>query len=172
MNQILRQVLSGLLLILVQVFLANQMVLYDLATPYLFLVFLLFFPLDYPRPVQYLTGFTMGLMVDWLSLQGPLGLHAFCATMLMGIREPVVNFIGSSSGTYRSPGEVRLENQQGISYLAYFLPLIFVYLLLYVFLEAMAFQPFWLLIGKVFASSLYTFSICLILTYIFYKKRG
>ncbi|MDP5171335.1 MAG: rod shape-determining protein MreD [Bacteroidia bacterium] len=170
MNQILRQVLSGLLLILLQVFLANQMVLYDLATPYIFLLFLLFFPLEYPKPVQYLTGFMVGLMVDWLSLQGPIGLHAFCGTFLMWVREPLLGVIGSSSSAHRGTGEIKLNDQQGVWYLTYFLPLILIYLALHVFLEAMSFAPFWLLFGKLLASSLYTLVVCLVLTFIFYRR--
>ncbi len=170
MNRILRLVLSALLLILVQVFLANQMVLFDMASPYLFLLLLFFFPLDLPVPVQYLLGFVAGLTVDWLSLQGPLGLHAFCGTMLMALRQPLLGVIGSSSGTYRGAGEIKMQDQQAVWYLSYFLPLIFLYMTLYVFLEAMSFQPFWLLWGKVLANTIYTLLVSMILTYIFYRR--
>lgn len=170
MNQILRLSLLGLLLVLMQVFLANQMVLFETATPYIFLLFFLFLPLNIPIPVQYVIGFGVGLIVDWLSLQGPIGLHAFCGTLLMALRGPVISLIGSSSVNTRGTGEIRLENQQRLWYLTYFLPLIFVYVVCYIFLEAMAFSPFWLLAGKVFGTTLYTLSLCLILTYIFFQR--
>ena len=170
MNQTIRLSLVGLLLILMQVFLANQMVLFETATPYIFLLFFLFLPLNLPIPVQYLVGFVVGLIVDWLSLQGPVGLHAFCGTMMMALRPPLISLIGSSSVNTRGTGEIRLENQQPLRYLTYFLPLIFVYVSWYIFLEAMSLTPFWLLTGKVIGTTVYTLSLCLILTYIFFRR--
>lgn len=173
MNQALRLIMLGLLMVLMQVFLANQMVLYDVATPYIFLLFLFFFPIDSPKAVQYLVGFGVGLIVDWLSLQGPLGLHAFCATLMMGIRLPVLGLIGSSTGVAsRGTTDIRLENQQRLWYATFFLPLIFVYVFCYIFLEAMAFTPFWQLIWKVVTTTVYTLSLCLILTYLFFQRSG
>lgn len=173
MNQALRLILLGLLMVLMQVFLANQMVLYDVATPYIFLLFLFFFPIDAPKSVQYLVGFGIGLTVDWLSLQGPLGLHAFCATLMMGIRLPVLGLIGSSTGVAsRGTTDIRLENQQRLWYATFYLPLILIYVFCYIFLEAMAFIPFWQLIWKVVTSTVYTLSLCLILTYLFFQRSG
>lgn len=170
MNQIIRLSLLGLLLVLMQVFLANQMVLFETATPYIFLLFLLFFPLTLPIPAQYVVGFGVGLLVDWLSLQGPVGLHAFCGTMLMALRPPLITLIGSSAVSTRGTGEIRLEKQQPLWYLTYFFPLLLIYISWYIFLEAMALTPFWLLAGKVVGTTTYTLLLCLILTYIFFRK--
>ena len=171
MNLILRQVFGGVLLVLAQVFLANQMVLFSgAAIPFVFLVFLLFFPTDLPRPVQYLVGFVAGFLVDWLSLQGPIGLHAFTATLLMGVRLPVIRLVGSSLGSGRASEDIRLDSQQLVWYVAYFFPLILLYVLVFVFLEAMTFVPSAVLMGKVLGTTIYTFFLCLILTYIFIRR--
>lgn len=173
MNQALRLILLGLLMVFMQVFLANQMVLYNVATPYIFLLFLFFFPIDSPKAVQYLVGFGVGLFVDWLSLQGPLGLHAFCATLIMGIRLPILGLIGSSTGVAsRSTGDIRLEYQQRLWYLTFYLPLIFIYVFCYIYLEAMSFTLFWVLLWKVVATTVYTLLLCLILTYLFFQRSG
>lgn len=173
MNQALRLILLGLLMVLMQVFLANQMVLYDVATPYIFLLFLFFFPINAPKSVQYLVGFGIGLTVDWLSLQGPIGLHAFCGTLLMGIRLPILELIGSSTGmASRGTGDIRLENQQRLWYLTFYFPLIFVYVFCYIYLEAMSFTLFWVLLWKVVTTTVYTLSLCLILTYLFFQRSG
>lgn len=169
MTQWLRHIIATMLLVLVQVFLANQMVLYDVATPYVFLLLLLFFPVESPRSVQYLVAFGVGLVVDVLSLEGAIGLHAFCAVLLMGLRQPVINFLGTSTSV-RGTNELRLEEQDGLWYLSYFFPLILVYCLVYGFLEALSFQPLGLLLIRVLASAVYTTGLCLVATYLFYRR--
>ncbi len=170
MNQNLRQVLSGVSLVLIQVFLFNQMTLLEgIATPYVFLIFLFFFPIDAPLPVQYLVGFSTGLLIDVLSLQGPIGLHAFVATFFMGVRMPVIQLIGTSASTSKLGGDRHLAEQPWGWYFTCFLPMILLYMLLYVFLEAMTLDLFWSLMGKVLVSGVYTFFVCMILWYIFYR---
>lgn len=168
MSDLLRYGLAFLLYLVLQVWLFNHLTLFQVATPFVFVLFLFTLPFDLNRSVLYLLAFGMGLTVDMLSENMATGLHAFACVLAMAAREPLLNTLTSSN--VRAGSEVSIRNQNSIWLASFLLPLIFVHHLAYFYLEAMTFSRFFYTFLKVLASSVYTFFICGLLAYLFYKR--
>ncbi len=149
-----------------QITLLNHMVLWDIATPFVFLLFLLMLPLTVSRPVLFTVTFFAGLIIDIFSQT--YGLHTFGALLVIGLREYWIAVITSAS--FRSVEEIPLDKQSLIWYTTYLFPLIFVHHTAFFFLEAMQLENFLYTLLKIVGSSIYTFCFCFLICAIFYKK--
>lgn len=168
MNEILRNVLAWGLFLFFQVFLFNYLTLYQVAKPFVFVLFLLMLPVQMPKYLLYPLAFLTGLMVDIFSENMATGLHAFSALLAMGLRSYWLNLLSPSN--LRSAAEIDLRDQNMVWLMSYLFPLIFIHHLAYFLLEAMTFSNFLFTLGKVLGSSLYTSVWVILLTYVFYKR--
>jgi hypothetical protein len=168
MSDLIKYTLSLLVYLFLQVFLFNQLTIFQVATPFVFLLFLFTLPFDLSKTALYLLTFGVGLLVDVLSESSATGLHAFSGLLAISLRELVFNAITSSN--VRSGSEISIRNQNTIWLVSLLLPLIFVHHLVYFYLEAMSFQHFFYTLLKVISSTAYTFSISLLIAYLFYKR--
>lgn len=74
-------------LILVQVLICNHIMLFDVAIPFIFIYFIVRYPLGVSRNIEFTLAFLLGLFVDIFS--DTPGLNALACTLLSGIR-PIV----------------------------------------------------------------------------------
>lgn len=168
MSEIFRYVLASLIYLLLQVFLFNHLSLFQVATPFVFVLFLFTLPLDLNRTALYLLSFGVGLAVDVLSEGSATGLHAFACTLAISLRPSIINAISSSN--VRSSTDISIRNQNTLWLTSLLLPLIFTHHLAYFYLEAMSLEHFFYTFLKVISSTIYTFSIAILLAYLFYKR--
>jgi hypothetical protein len=168
MSEILRYILAFVMYLLLQIFLFNHLTLFQVATPFVFVLFLFTLPLDLNRTALYLLSFAVGLAVDVFSEGGATGLHAFACTLAVAARPLVLNI--TSSSNVRSSSDITIRNQNTIWLSSLLLPLIFIHHLAYFYLEAMSFQYFFYTLLKVVSSTAYTFAIAILLAYLFYKR--
>ena len=168
MNQIIRYGLAWLGYVIAQILLFDYMVAFQVAIPFVFLVFFLTLPFDTGKGMLYILAFATGLVIDLLSSQGTVGLHSLSLLVLVGMREPVVNLISTTN--VRSIKEISLQGQNGIWIATYFLPLILGYQLTYFLFEALTFSHFGITLLKVVGSTFYTFILAILITYVFYKR--
>ena len=168
MNLILKNILAFLAYLLFQVFLLNYLTMFEVATPFLFLMFLFMLPFDTPIPLMYILAFVTGLSVDMLSDNYANGLHAFSALLAVSARVPVVRL--ASSSNIRTVSEISLKEQSPVWYATFLLPLIFIHHTAYFLLESFSFQhlPYTLL--KIVSSTIYTFLLSYAICFIFYRK--
>ncbi|WNJ16711.1 hypothetical protein [Pontibacter sp. G13] len=168
MSGVFNRILACILYLLAQVFLFNDMTLFQVATPFVFLLFLFTLPMATSTAVLYLVTFGFGITMDILSENVATGLHTFSALLAMGVRRPIVAMTASSN--IRNAGDVNFASQGSLWWASFLLPLIFVHNFSYFLLEAFSFDGFFHTLWKVVASTLYTFVICYMLAYLFYKK--
>jgi len=168
MNDLLKYGLSLFLYVFFQVFLFNELEIFNLAVPHVFLLFLLMLPLNISRPSLYLISFGLGFLVDVLSDGAVTGLHAFSCVLVMGIREGLARILSSSN--FRNLEELDLKAQNGLWYLGYLLPLIFVHQVAIHILESLSFQNFLYKLLQISVGTAFTFIICYILVVLFYKR--
>mgnify|MGYP006266855573 CR=1 FL=1 len=168
MSDVIKYGLAGIGYLLLQVLLFNQLVLFQVATPFVFLLFLFTLPLDLSKTVLYLLAFGMGLLVDVLSESSATGLHAFACVLAVGARGFVLHAITSSN--VRSGSDISIRNQNTIWLSSLLLPLIFIHHLTYFYLEALSVQHFFYTLLKVVSSTCYTFAIAILGAYLFYKR--
>lgn len=168
MNLVLRHTAIFFLYLLAQIFVFNHFTLFDVATPYVFLVFLLMLPINIRFPLLITIAFFAGLLVDLFSFDAFKGLHAFSCVLMMSLRNTWVN-VFTNRFSYHGSEEYLLQVQPPIWYAQYLFPLIVVHHLAYYILEAFGFGSFSLTLLKVGTSSLFTFGAAMVLTLLFHN---
>ena len=105
-----------------------------------------------------LAGFILGLVVDVFS--NTWGIHAMATTLIAFLRPYVLNLFFTQEEMDRVMPRFRL---MGGNYINYIVSLVFNHHLVLFFLEAFSFSCFWLVLLKVFVSSLITILLILML---------
>lgn len=157
----------AILLILAQVILFKNLVLFDSAFCFGYVLIFLMLPMDTNPIVQLLVGFVVGIIID--SFYNTLGIHAAASVLLVYLRIYWSRLM-TPSGGYDSGPKINVRTQGLVWFLTYSYPLVFVHILLLLFIEASGFGLFWHTLTKVFYSSLFTLAVILIIQYLFYKK--
>ncbi|MEL7341713.1 MAG: hypothetical protein AAGM67_14630 [Bacteroidota bacterium] len=168
MNQIIRYILAFLVYLVLQLGLFNHLGLWDVAMPFVFLLFLFTLPFDWPVPVVLGVAFATGLTMDVLSSSTANGLHAFACVFAVGTRERIAAL--ASGSNIRSINEMSLRDQSSFWFVIYLFSLILLHNLAYFFLEVLSFDGFLRTLLKIGASTIYTFLLCFALGFIFYKR--
>lgn len=170
MNIYVRQIAIFFVYLLLQVFVFNHFTLFDVATPHVFLLFLLMLPMNIRFPFLILIAFFAGLTVDLFSFNAFKGVHAAAGVLMMSLRSPWVN-VFTNRFSYHGAEEYLLQVQTAPWYAQYLFPLIFIHHLAYYFLEAFSMDNVGLIFLKTGTSAVYTFGICLLFTLLFHKGK-
>lgn len=89
-NNLIRGLLYFVVLVLVQVLILNNIHFLRIATPFLYLYFIIKMPVGSPRDLVVLFSFLIGLAIDLFS--NTPGMHAAACTLTGFIREPLIRF--------------------------------------------------------------------------------
>ncbi|MEP2026473.1 MAG: Rod shape-determining protein MreD [Reichenbachiella sp.] len=157
----------AILLILAQVILFKNLVLFDSAFCFGYILIFLMLPMDTNPIVQLLVGFVVGIIID--SFYNTLGIHAAASVLLVYVKI-YWSKVMTPSGGYDSGPKINLRTQGLGWFVTFIFPLVFVHILALLFIEAAGFGLFWQTLTKVFYSSVFTLVILLIIQYLFYKK--
>ncbi|RWY47972.1 rod shape-determining protein MreD [Mucilaginibacter gilvus] len=98
---ILMNLVRFIMLIFLQVFLLKNVALYDLATPYLYILFILLLPFETPNVVLFTLSFLLGLTID-MFYDTP-GLHAAACTVLALVRVMFISITVQKDGFDNEP---------------------------------------------------------------------
>ncbi len=169
MPKIIGLLLSFLAYLLLQSLVFNYFTLGGLATPFVFLAFLLFLPLSISFPVSMLIAFFSGIFIEIFSADYVRGLHAFSCVLMMAVRLSWIELI-STRNAYKGSEETFLRVQTLSWYLYYFMVPVFVHHLSFFLLEAFSFSSMWSVLFKTVLSSIYTVGLLIIFSYLFYIK--
>src|ERR1700733_3736430 len=93
--------LRFVLLVFIQVFLLKNLVLYNLPTPYLYILFLLLLPFGIPNILLFALAFITGLSID--AFYDTPGLHAAACVVLAFVRILFTNVTVSKEGFDNEP---------------------------------------------------------------------
>jgi hypothetical protein len=152
----------------VQVLILKNVILFNVAFCFLYIVFLLSLPVDVNPLLLMLVGFILGIGID--SFYDSLGVHAFSLVIVAYLRNYWLAFITPQSG-YEAGTLPVLETNGFQWYLVYSLPLIFIHHFTLFYLEASSFAMFWFTFLKVIASVFFTLTVILILQFTFSGKQ-
>lgn len=169
MNQFLRHSAQFFIYLFLQVFVANHATLFDVATPHLFLVFLLMLPMSTKFPVSILVAFFAGLALDLLSDGLVKGLHAFSGVFVMAIRDFWV-WGTTNRANYRGSESTMLQVQSLPWYLQYLAPMILVHEFIYYFLDAFSTDNVSYTLLRIGTSTLYTLLVVYSFTILFHRE--
>ena len=158
--------LSFLGYLLLQVLIFRNVALFDMSFCFVYVAILLLFPLETNRIVFLATGFFTGLLVD--VFYNSLGIHAFAGVFLCYIRYYWLQLI-TPQGGYESNMSPTLHAMGFTWFFTYALPIIFLHQIILFYVE-IGFDHFWFTFLKVLLSTLFTFTVVVLIQALFYKK--
>ncbi len=146
----------------------RNVVLFDKAFCFAYIAFLLLIPLEAGALLVMLMGFATGLIID--IFYDSLGIHASACVIIMFLRPYLVNLMTPRGGY--DAGLVPTLRVMGFEWFSvYSYVLILVHHLALFYIEASGVSMFFYTFSKAFFSSILTFSVVIIIQYLFYAPR-
>lgn len=154
--------------LLAQVMLFKQLVLFNTAFCFVYIVFILLLPIETNSMVLMFVAFLLGFSVD--IFYDSLGLHALSLVLIAYVRNLWLSTITPQGGYDTGQGPTLAVN--GLQwFIVYSLPLVFIHHFTLFFVEAGGFGLFWYTMSKVITSLMFTMTIILFLQYFSFKRR-
>lgn len=166
---LLNHILRFLSLLLLQVFVLNNVVITGVFNPYVYIYFLLLLPLSVSHWQLLLLSFATGLVVDFFTHS--IGLHAFACTFLGFIRPFMVASVQPAGGY--NEGDRPTMGHMGLRwFLTYSIPLIVLFHVVLFFVETLSVNQFLFVLLKALVSSTVAIVIILLFEFFFSQRRA
>jgi rod shape-determining protein MreD len=155
-------------LVFIQVLLLKNITLYNFATPYLYIMFILLLPFETPNILLFVLAFVMGLTID--AFYDTPGLHAAACVLLALVRVLFISITVQKEGFDNEP-----EPTLSIMGFRWFFTYILVLTLFHHFflfnLEVFSFSGMQYTLMRVILSSIFTIFLILVSGLLFYRKK-
>jgi len=152
-------------LVLIQALVLNHINFLGYINPYIYILFIILFPIKNNRLLFIFIAFLLGLTVDLFSDSG--GVHAAASVTIAYIRPVILKF---SFGAIYEHQTIKFSNTELGQRLTYFLIIILVHHLVLFSLEIFNSFKIILILKKSLFSSIFTLILCLLITILFSKK--
>ena len=143
-------------MIFLQISIFNNIELFGLLNPFVYVFVLLVLPLGTPRSVLMLIGFFTGWIIDIFSNTG--GLHAAASTLLTFLRPWWIG-VTIPRTNYDELQNIRIKDIEFGQFIAYAALLTAVHHLVLYWGESLAWADFWLVVGKSFVNVFFTLTL-------------
>jgi rod shape-determining protein MreD len=164
-NVVSTNIVRFVLLVLVQILVLNHINFFGYINPYVYILFIILFPVKNSRTVFIFLAFLLGLTVDLFSDSG--GIHAAACVTIAYIRPVVLKFC---FGMIYEHQTIKFSNVEFGSKLTYIALLTGIHHLVLFSLEVFNFSKIILTLQKTLFSSIFTIIMCVIITIIFSRK--
>ncbi|WP_285058858.1 rod shape-determining protein MreD [Pedobacter ginsengisoli] len=164
---ILANIVRWVILLLVQILLLRNLSLYNMATPFLYILFLLLLPFGIPNILLYIIAFATGLTLD--AFYDTLGVHTAACVMLAFVRILFISVTVSRDG-FDEP-EPTLGNMGFRWFMLYALLCIFSHHVVLFLLETFRFTELSYTLLRCLLSGLFTLFTVVLVEFIFYNRK-
>jgi len=164
-NIITMNIISFITLVLVQVLILNNINFLGYINPYIYVLFIVFYPVKNNRMLFIFLSFLLGFCIDLFLDSG--GVHAAACVTIAYIRPVVLKF---SFGMIYEHQTVKFNNTEFGQRFSYFSILIFTHHLILFSLEIFKISRLLLVLKKTLFSGIFTLIVCLLITIIFSRK--
>ena len=161
-----RYIIYFILLVLIQVFVLNNIQLGGFLNPYLYVLFILLLPFEIPNWLLLIVAFLLGLTIDLFS--NTIGMHC-SATVFMAFLRPYVLKIISPRDGYESETLPQLKFYGPAWYIRYSIILVFAHHLFLFYIEVFKLSYFFTTFVRVILNTILTIILILISQYFFSK---
>ncbi len=155
-------------LVFLQVFLLKNITMYNLSTPYLYILFILLLPFETPNLLLFVLAFILGITVD--SFYDTPGLHAASCVLLALVRILFISITVQKDGFDNEP-----EPTLSIMGLRWFFTYALILTLFHHFflfnLEVFRISELQYTLGRVVLSSLFTVFLMLMSGLLFFRRK-
>ena len=155
-------------MVFVQVFLLKNITLYNLSTPYLYILFVLLLPFEVPNILLFVLAFIMGITID--AFYDTPGLHAAACVLLAFVRILFISITVQKEGFDNEP-EPTLSIMGFRWFFTYALVLTLFHHFFLFSLEAFDFSELQYTLSRVLLSSIFTVFLILISGLLFYTRK-
>ncbi len=151
-NQTFIYILRFITLVLVQVFLLNNINLYGYINPYIYLLFILLYPFNGNSTLLIIWSFFLGLSIDVFEDSG--GVHAAASAFIAYLRPYILKFSFGLSYEYNVVKISKASVPEKLTYLA---AMIFLHHLVLFMMEIFSFNHMFLVLKSTVFSGIFTF---------------
>ncbi len=167
-NNIVRNIILFISLVLLQVLVFNNIQVFSYITPFIYIIFILQLSFDSPKWLNLVLGFFLGLFIDIFSNTG--GIHA-ASTVLMAFLMPWAQNIAGSRGDFESGTRPGIKTMGFNWFFVYCLILTTIHHIFLFYLEVFNFSEFFRTLWHALFNVVFTMFFIIISQYIFYKKK-
>lgn len=160
--------LRFILLVFMQVFLLKNITLYNLSTPYLYILFILLLPFETPNLLLFVLAFILGITVD--AFYNTPGLHAAACVVLAFMRVLFISITVQKDGFDNEP-EPSLSLMGFRWFFTYALVLSVLHHFFLFNLEVFRLDEIQYTLSRVVLSSIFTVFLMLMSGLIFYRSK-
>ena len=157
-----------MILVFLQVFLLKNITLYNLSTPYLYIMFIMLLPFETPNLMLFALSFILGLTID--SFYDTPGLHAAACVLLAFVRILFISITVQRDGFDNEP-----EPTLSVMGLRWFFTYALILTLAHHFflfnLEVFRMSEMPYTLGRFVLSSIFTLFLVLLSGFLFYRKK-
>ncbi|HNS18628.1 MAG TPA: rod shape-determining protein MreD [Bacteroidales bacterium] len=164
----IRNIIRFVVLVLIQVFILNNINFRGYLDPYLYVLFILLLPFETPGWMLLLSSFLIGFFVDLFS--HTLGMNA-AASVFMAFMRPTVLRLLSTGRDYDTSLPPGISGQGFQWFLLYSLILIFLHHLVLFQLEAFGFHDFPATLYRILVNTVFTTLLVLLSQFLFMKRK-
>jgi rod shape-determining protein MreD len=165
---ILINLIRFILLVFIQVFLLKNITLYNLSTPYLYILFILLLPFETPNIVLFALAFILGITID--SFYDTPGLHTSACVLLALVRILFISITVQKDGFDNEP-EPTLSLMGFRWFFTYALVLTFFHHLFLFNMEVFRLTELQYTLGRAALSSLFTVFLILVSGLLFFRSK-
>ena len=157
-----------IVLVFIQVFLLKNITVYNLSTPFLYILFILLLPFEIPNALLFLLAFILGITVD--AFYDTPGLHAAACSVLALVRILFISITVQKDGFDNEP-EPTLSIMGFRWFFTYAAVLtLFHHFFLFLF-EAFSFSELGFVLGRLILSSIFTVFLILLSGFLFFRRK-
>ena len=157
-----------ILLVFIQVFLLKNIAVYDLSTPYFYILFILLLPFETPNLLLFVLAFIIGITID--AFYDSPGLHAAACVLLAFVRIVFINLTVQKDGFDNEP-EPTLSIMGFRWFFTYAVTLTLFHHFFLFNLGAFSFSQFQYTLSRFLLSSIFTVFLMLISGLLFFRKK-
>lgn len=166
MNSVISSnIIRFFVLVLIQVLICNHINFLGYINPYIYIIFIILFPVKNNRTLFIFLSFLLGLTIDVFLDSG--GVHAAACVLIAYVRPVILKF---SFGMQYEHQTMRFNAVEFGSKLTYFTILIIIHHLVLFYLEIFSLSKIILVLQKTLFSGIFTILLCVLITIIFSRK--
>lgn len=169
LNEVIRNIIRFLALVLVQILIIKNIELGRFINPFVYVLFIIVLPFETPKWLLLLAAFVLGITIDMF--YDTAGMHAAACVFMAYLRPGVLKLFSPRDG-------YELGTQPTIQYLgvpwfiSYSGILIVAHHLVLFYIEIFRFSEFFSTFFRVIVSSIFTILLVVVSQYLFHRKKA
>ncbi len=168
-NRIDRHIIRFFLVVLIQVYILNNVLFYNIINPYIYIYFILLLPFQLPKAIQTILGFIIGISIDFFT--GSLAIHTISSTFLGYFRPYILKLFAPFDG-YDTNSAPTLQFYDLSWWIKYSLTATFLHHSILFISETFHFANLGMTFIKVVVSTILTTFLMTLLQYFFHKSKS